>query len=128
MKKGLIKSVIIAASLAVAMTASAKATPIKFAKGSYCGSWSGEFYGDTKTFSLGLGAGQDVSISVADGSVLSKFSGPTGELRSYGGDYSSSYFKTKKAGMHYVTVVYIPHKYADYQGPKSSASVEVCAY
>ncbi|MFC0819657.1 hypothetical protein [Moraxella marmotae] len=127
MKKGLIKSVIIAASLAVAMTASAKATPIKFAKGSYCGSWSGEFYGDTKTFSLGLGAGQDVSISVADGSVLSKFSGPTGELRGYEDNYVN-YFKTKKAGMHYVTVVYIPPKYSEYQGSESFASVEVCAY
>ncbi|OOR87209.1 hypothetical protein B0181_10845 [Moraxella caviae] len=53
--------ILLAASLLALTTPSfAKVTPIKFAKGSYCGSFSGNYAG--RTFTLGLGAGQTLEI------------------------------------------------------------------
>jgi hypothetical protein len=95
------------------------ATRIKFKKGSYCGTYTGNFRGG-KTFVLGLDEGQKFSTrNIGNGTNTNFYvTGPTGELQVNREDRSTLYYFTEGAGDHFIKIT----------STIRTASVEFCAY
>lgn len=115
----IIKTLIIGAVLMIGGQAFAQTTPIHFAKGSYCGSFEGDY--TDKTFTLFTKANQLIYIDtkdnardVADIVVID----PKG--RKYRADSAEFEFTTKVKGIHKIKVIpYNDHGFAN---------IEFCAY
>ncbi|UOP05184.1 hypothetical protein [Conchiformibius kuhniae] len=89
-----------AAVLFAAAVPAQAAVPIKFAKGSYCGSYSGKAYGNT-TFTLKLKAGQTLQVNNISARYI--VTNPS-QLRSLGCDSGSCEFVAKQNGVHRITL------------------------
>lgn len=96
----LIKTALIAATIGlVAQSATAATTQIRFAKGSYCGSFSGNVKG--RTFTLGLGARQTLTVDAYAADVIVR--DPKGRVIQWNGqDFGE--WTTRSAGRHTITL------------------------
>lgn len=113
-----LKVVAVCALLAMSGQSFAKVTPITFPKGSYCGSFSGDYAG--RTFTINLGRGQTLTISGADGVRDVIVKSPNGKvLHHEGQDYAE--WTTRMKGKH--TIKLIPYDRND-----TYTSIEFCAY
>lgn len=125
--KSLFTAMALTIVITLPMTAMSKTTPIVFAKGSNCSSYSGNVIG--KKFTLFLKANQELSIDVSDLPFNPIVYAPQGKLiipeivGSYKGDPDKTYHqvkKTPKKGIY--TIVLKPEEKAQY------ADVEFCVY
>ena len=74
--KHLFKIIAATCLLGFSMNSQAQTVAIKFAKGSYCGSYSGNVAG--KRFTLGLGAGQVLNVSTPESGMRVVVKDPKG--------------------------------------------------
>lgn len=101
---------------AVSMGSAQAATKIIFPKGSYCGSYSGDFR-KSKTFSIYLLEGQTFEVKSADSADTITVKDSRGVLDGTWSTSTSYQVTTRKKGMHYVTL----------RSPKSYQEVQFCA-
>ncbi|MDO5050629.1 MAG: hypothetical protein Q4D68_02730 [Moraxella equi] len=115
-----LKVVAVCALLAISSQSFANTVPIKFAKGSYCGSFSGDFKG--KTFTIQLGANQTLEIN---GLYLINpiVKDPKGRILKVAGWEGEDvvYYNTTTAGRYTITLR--PEDGSGYYG-----DVQFCAY
>ncbi len=107
-------------ALSMSAVATAKTTPIKFAKGSYCGSYSGNFT-HGKRFSLFLKANQEfVSKNTGYSEQYDVYMrAPNGRyLRGEKISSDEIMYKTTRSGRH---IIYV-------QSAEPYSSIEFCAY
>ena len=101
---------------ALPVTAMSATTPVKFSKGSTCGSFTGNFAG--RNFTLGLGAGQTLTVNAQAYDVIVK--DPRGRTLPYQGqDYGE--WVTRSKGTHTIKVIPSPTD-------GSYGTIEFCAY
>lgn len=112
-------SAVVCLSLAILpVTAMSATTPVKFSKGSECGSFTGNFAG--RNFTLGLGAGQTLTVNAQAYDVIVK--DPRGRTLPYAGagqDYGEWTIHSK--GTHTIKVIPSPNE-------GSYGTIEFCAY
>ncbi|PNK61330.1 hypothetical protein [Psychrobacter sp. FDAARGOS_221] len=110
--------VITAALLATSAQAAEPTTKLVFAKGSYCGSFSGDLKRG-KRFSLWLLANQEVIIRNTGYSKIkvAYIDSPNGRVKGEHFDNMTSFYTTKR-GNHYIKIY----------GSDHHSSVEICAY
>ncbi|MDO4895522.1 hypothetical protein [Moraxella sp.] len=119
----ILKTLLACSLIAFAGQSFANTTPIKFAKGSYCGSFTGNYA--NRTFTLGLGKGQTLLINGNEGAGVDGakdiiVKGPNGKTLPYDGqDYGQWIVRT--TGKH--TIKIIPYSPRD-----AYSSIEFCAY
>jgi hypothetical protein len=100
-------------------TAAQAATRIKFAKGSYCGSYAGN-YKNGRTFTIRLLAEQRFTVrnSGTGRQTTWSVSGPSGDLEPTQTNASTLEYYTEDDGDHYVYVT----------STSTRSSIEFCAY
>lgn len=102
----------------VPQTSNAATTKIIFPKGSYCGSYSGD-YRHNKTFSVYLMKGQTFQITTDNELDTMNVRGPAGHLEGDWSNEGKTYtVTTHSKGLHYVTL----HSKADFANLKFCAS------
>ncbi|OOR91371.1 hypothetical protein B0181_03470 [Moraxella caviae] len=122
MKK--LSAVLVAACLlGLSAPSFAKVTPIKFAKGSYCGSFDGNHSG--RTFTLHLDAGQLLEIGYTDYDYYSAkdiiVKDPKGRtLQPEEQDFDYGRWITRTKGVHKVNIIRYPNS--------THAHITFCAY
>jgi hypothetical protein len=106
-------------SLLVIAAPAEAATRVKFKRGSYCGTYTGNFRGG-KTFVLGLDEGQKFSTrNIGNGTNTNFYvTGPSGELSPNREDRSTLYYYTESQGDHFIKIT----------STVRTASVEFCAF
>jgi hypothetical protein len=99
--------------------ASAQTTRIQFAKGSYCGTYTGDFSGG-KRFVLGLGRNQTfISRNTGNSPQLDVYvTGPTGQISGRKVDGDEIHYQTTAKGDYEIMVL----------SRSSFSSIEFCAY
>ncbi|MCP3897979.1 hypothetical protein [Moraxella sp.] len=115
-----LKVVAVCTLLAMSSQSFANAVPIKFAKGSYCGSFSGNFKG--KTFTMQLGGNQTLEIKglyLIDPTVKDP-KGRTLKVANWEGE-DEVYYNTTTKGKY--TIALRPMDNSGYYG-----DIQFCAY
>lgn len=113
-----LKVLLICGAMIMSGQSFANTVPIKFAKGSYCGSFSGDYAG--RTFTIYLNKGQTLRISGADGVENVIVKSPNGKvLHHEGQDYAE--WTTRMKGKHAIKLI-------PYDRNDTYTSIEFCAY
>ncbi len=107
-------------SFALALPAHAETTRIQFAKGSYCGSYSGNFAGGGKRFALRLGRDQTlISRNTGNSPQIDVYvTGPTGEIPGQKVGENEIHYRTTAKGDYEIMVL----------SESPFSSVDFCAY